>query len=314
MRDAGIVRNRAKIVGTIAGAQRLAGDPGSGRASRDFLWGFVDGRPMQNDRREPGATSGRDRRCRARSRRRCKAEGFNFVGPTIVYAFMQAVGMVNDHLVGCFRHAEVRGARRALAHDADASGSAARLAAHAVGPAARPPRPLAARHRDRGHRARPRARGALERADQRRAHLLGRAALAPGRGDRGAHRAASSTRPARLAVLLHDAPEYVIGDMISPFKAAIGDTYKDVEARLSRAIYLRFGLPARALRRADASAQACRPARRLPRGDPPGGLRARGSAQVLRPARSPCPMRSTPRSRHGRSRPHKRAISSVSRR
>lgn len=51
------------------------------------------------------------------------------------------------------------------------------------------------------------------------------------------------SRPARLAVLLHDAPEYVIGDMISPFKAAIGDAYKIVEARLMAAIHLRFGLP-----------------------------------------------------------------------
>ncbi|HEX5509947.1 MAG TPA: HD family hydrolase [Pseudolabrys sp.] len=51
--------------------------------------------------------------------------------------------------------------------------------------------------------------------------------------------------PARLAVLLHDAPEYVIGDMISPFKAVIGDSYKFVEARLLAAIHLRFGLPAK---------------------------------------------------------------------
>jgi 5'-deoxynucleotidase YfbR-like HD superfamily hydrolase len=52
------------------------------------------------------------------------------------------------------------------------------------------------------------------------------------------------SRPARLAALLHDAPEYVIGDMISPFKAVIGDSYKAVEARLLAAIHLRFGLPA----------------------------------------------------------------------
>ncbi len=50
-------------------------------------------------------------------------------------------------------------------------------------------------------------------------------------------------RPARLAVLLHDAPEYVVGDMISPFKAVIGDAYKSVEARLLAAIHIRFGLP-----------------------------------------------------------------------
>ena len=53
----------------------------------------------------------------------------------------------------------------------------------------------------------------------------------------------SLDRPARLAILLHDAPEYVIGDMISPFKAVIGDAYKAVEARLLAAIHLRFGLP-----------------------------------------------------------------------
>jgi hypothetical protein len=52
------------------------------------------------------------------------------------------------------------------------------------------------------------------------------------------------SRPHRLAALLHDAPEYVIGDMISPFKSVIGDAYKSVEARLMAAIHLRFGLPA----------------------------------------------------------------------
>jgi 5'-deoxynucleotidase YfbR-like HD superfamily hydrolase len=59
-----------------------------------------------------------------------------------------------------------------------------------------------------------------------------------------AHSRARLDRPRRLAVLLHDAPEYVIGDMISPFKAVIGDAYKAVEARLMAAIHLRFGLPA----------------------------------------------------------------------
>jgi 5'-deoxynucleotidase YfbR-like HD superfamily hydrolase len=58
-----------------------------------------------------------------------------------------------------------------------------------------------------------------------------------------AHQGARLDRPNRLAVLLHDAPEYVIGDMISPFKAVIGDAYKAVEARLLAAIHLRFGLP-----------------------------------------------------------------------
>ncbi len=60
-----------------------------------------------------------------------------------------------------------------------------------------------------------------------------------------AHQNARLDRRRRLAVLLHDAPEYVIGDMISPFKAVIGDSYKAVEARLLAAIHLRFGLPAK---------------------------------------------------------------------
>jgi hypothetical protein len=61
--------------------------------------------------------------------------------------------------------------------------------------------------------------------------------------ERLAHAAARLDQAGRLAVLLHDAPEYVIGDMISPFKAVIGDAYKAVEARLLAAIHLRFGLP-----------------------------------------------------------------------
>ena len=74
----------------------------------------------------------------------------------------------------------------------------------------------------------------------------------------GAYLRPDLTTAARLTLLLHDAAEYVLGDVISPFKAVIGETYKDVEARLTRAIYLRFGLPAepsavltRALKRAD---------------------------------------------------------------
>src|SRR5262249_414058 len=59
-----------------------------------------------------------------------------------------------------------------------------------------------------------------------------------------ARQSRSLDRLSRLAILLHDAPEYVIGDMISPFKAVIGDAYKSVEARLLTAVHLRFGLPA----------------------------------------------------------------------
>jgi DNA-3-methyladenine glycosylase I len=104
MLDAGIVRNRAKIEATIAGARAWLAIQERGGFG-NFLWDFVDGRPIQNN-----LASRDDIRAETEVSRRIskalKAEGFNFVGPTIVYAFMEAVGMVNDHLVGCFRHAE----------------------------------------------------------------------------------------------------------------------------------------------------------------------------------------------------------------
>jgi DNA-3-methyladenine glycosylase I len=104
MLDAGIVRNRAKIDATVAGARAWLAIQERGGFSA-FLWDFVDGRPLQPNltRRSdvPAETDVSRRMSKA-----LKAEGFNFVGPTIVYAFMQAVGMTNDHLTGCFRHAE----------------------------------------------------------------------------------------------------------------------------------------------------------------------------------------------------------------
>ena len=102
MADAGIVRNKLKVEATIANAQALL-KLQERTSLAAFLWGLVDGRPQINAHRPPG-------RCRPRRRpprpcpRRCWGEGFRFVGPTTVYAFMQAVGMVNDHLTGCFRY------------------------------------------------------------------------------------------------------------------------------------------------------------------------------------------------------------------
>jgi DNA-3-methyladenine glycosylase I len=104
MLDAGIVRNRAKIEGTIASARgylRLQERSGFS----DFLWDFVDGRPVQNTWRKRGEVPAETPASRAMSKA-LKAEGFAFCGPTIVYAFMQATGFVNDHMAGCFRHAE----------------------------------------------------------------------------------------------------------------------------------------------------------------------------------------------------------------
>jgi DNA-3-methyladenine glycosylase I len=105
MADPGIVRNRMKIVGTVASArvyldlmERKGGFSG-------YLWDFVDGRPIQNAHVAmedvPAATP-----LAEKISKDLKKRGFAFCGPTIVYAFMQAVGMVNDHLTGCFRHAE----------------------------------------------------------------------------------------------------------------------------------------------------------------------------------------------------------------
>ena len=103
MQDAGIVRNRAKIESTIVSARAwLALEEAEGFSA--FLWQFSDGRPQQNAFRHMGEVPAETETSRKMSKE-LKARGFNFCGPTIVYAFMQATGMVNDHLVGCHRHA-----------------------------------------------------------------------------------------------------------------------------------------------------------------------------------------------------------------
>ncbi len=104
MLDPGIVRNRAKIEATIAGARAWLAIQERGGFSR-FLWDFVDGHPIQNNLKRRSDVQPETEVSR-RISKALKAEGFNFVGPTIVYAFMQAVGMANDHLTGCYRHAE----------------------------------------------------------------------------------------------------------------------------------------------------------------------------------------------------------------
>ncbi|HEV8629088.1 MAG TPA: DNA-3-methyladenine glycosylase I [Thermoanaerobaculia bacterium] len=104
--DPGIIRNRAKVRSAIQNAQaflRLQKEEGS---FSHWLWGFVDGRPLQNRWRRPGQRPAETPLAQAISKE-LRTRGFSFVGPTIVYASMQAIGMVNDHLIGCFRHAEV---------------------------------------------------------------------------------------------------------------------------------------------------------------------------------------------------------------
>jgi DNA-3-methyladenine glycosylase I len=106
MADAGIVRNRAKIVSAVASARAWQEIQARERFSH-FLWKHLDGRPRQNAFRHSGEVPTSEETA-ARMSKALRGAGFNFSGPTIVYAFMQAVGMVNDHLVGCFRHDEVR--------------------------------------------------------------------------------------------------------------------------------------------------------------------------------------------------------------
>jgi DNA-3-methyladenine glycosylase I len=104
MQDAGIVRNRAKIRGTISGAKAWLEIQEKEGFSK-FLWGFVDGRPIQNALRSREDIMAETDISRQMSKE-LRKKGFNFCGPTIVYAFMQAVGMVNDHMVDCFRYEE----------------------------------------------------------------------------------------------------------------------------------------------------------------------------------------------------------------
>ena len=112
MNDAGIVRNRAKIEGTIASAKSYLDIMENGPGFSKLLWGFVDGAPKVNHFRSSGEIPAETPVSRAMSKE-LVSRGFKFVGPTIVYAFMQATGMVNDHLVTCFCHESCGKAHRA---------------------------------------------------------------------------------------------------------------------------------------------------------------------------------------------------------
>ena len=105
MQDAGIVRNRSKIEGAIASARVWLDIQEKGDGFSNLLWGHLDGRPKVNMFKTTKSVPAETPLSKAMSKD-LAARGFKFVGPTIVYAFMQAVGMVNDHLVTCHRHAE----------------------------------------------------------------------------------------------------------------------------------------------------------------------------------------------------------------
>jgi DNA-3-methyladenine glycosylase I len=102
--DPGIVRNRQKIESAVNNAKRALEAAEAFGSLDAYLWQFVNGRPIVNARRTMADVPPRTPESDAMSRD-LASRGFRFVGPTICYAFMQATGMVNDHLVACFRHA-----------------------------------------------------------------------------------------------------------------------------------------------------------------------------------------------------------------
>ena len=106
MQDAGIVRNRLKIEASVTNARSYLAISAT-QSFSDYLWGFMDGATLQNSFRTradvPAATPLAEKMAKDLKRR-----GFRFCGPTIVYAFMQACGLVNDHMVACHRHAQCR--------------------------------------------------------------------------------------------------------------------------------------------------------------------------------------------------------------
>lgn len=106
LQDPGIVRNRLKVAAAVDNARAYVALKKEFGSLSDFLWQFVDGRPTVNHwktmQEVPAKTAASDAMSKALRKR-----GFKFVGSTICYAFMQAVGMVNDHTVDCFRHRDL---------------------------------------------------------------------------------------------------------------------------------------------------------------------------------------------------------------
>ena len=108
LQDPGIVRNKLKVNGFVKNARAYLEMQQQGLTLDGYLWGFVDGETLQNNRSSmadvPANTAQSDAMAKD-----LKKRGFTFVGSTICYAFMQAAGLVNDHLTDCFRHQELTG-------------------------------------------------------------------------------------------------------------------------------------------------------------------------------------------------------------
>ena len=112
LRDPGIVRNRAKIEAAVANARAFLAVQRERGSFDAYIWSFVGGRPIQNAWRAHSRLPAETAVSRAMSRD-LVTRGFRFVGPTICYAFMQAAGLVNDHVLGCFRRRDVQRLARA---------------------------------------------------------------------------------------------------------------------------------------------------------------------------------------------------------
>jgi DNA-3-methyladenine glycosylase I len=106
LKNEGIIRNRLKIAAAVDNARAFIKVQNEFSSFDAYIWGFVDGRPVRNEWKSMQQVPARSEKSKLMSRE-LKKRGFKFVGPVICYAFMQAVGMVNDHLVDCFRHSEI---------------------------------------------------------------------------------------------------------------------------------------------------------------------------------------------------------------
>lgn len=106
MQNSAIIRNRLKLEATVSNARAFLELREQHDSFSDYIWQFVDGRPVQNkwktDKQVPASTKQSETMSKE-----LKRLGFRFVGPTICYAYMQATGMVNDHITGCYRHKQV---------------------------------------------------------------------------------------------------------------------------------------------------------------------------------------------------------------
>ena len=108
LKDEGIIRNHLKIAATVENAKRFIETQKEFGSFEKYIWQFVGGKPVNHRFKRLSQLPARTEQSQAMSRD-LKKRGFRFVGPTICYAFMQAVGMVNDHTIDCFRYHEIAG-------------------------------------------------------------------------------------------------------------------------------------------------------------------------------------------------------------